>query len=179
MNVGEKGVKWDSVGVPLPPGDAIGVKDVTLDSRARDLPVPGGATYSLRIGARGTGSKPAARWGLRITGADGKVYAFVRDEKAGQLDLLGRRTYFSPKIPGAGADDRENRDWTEMRIQVMPDRVRIVVNSRLHYQKFVRPGAAKKIEFFAEEGAAEFGRVEVWPKKYPADYKPRRCANTG
>lgn len=31
----------------------------------------------------------------------------------------------------------------------------------------------------AEDGAADFGRVDACQRTYPKDYKPRRTANTG
>jgi len=54
----------------------------------------------------------------------------------------------------------------------------VLAGSRLHYQKEVTVGKAKKIEFFAEDGSAEFGRVDVWEHAWP-DYKPTPQANSG
>lgn len=93
------------------------------------------------------------------------------------------------------------QEWVEMRVQVQPDRIRVLVNSRVGYDKFLPgvpvPGgslveqppsggnapliglAGAGIEFFAREWAAVFGRVDVWQRKYPEDYKPRRMGNTG
>jgi len=65
-----------------------------------------------------------------------------------------------------------------MRIHAMPDRVRVIVNSRVHYEKFIRVGPASRIEVFAEDGAAEFGRIDVWERSWEG-YEPRRVANTG
>jgi len=48
----------------------------------------------------------------------------------------------------------------------------------LHYEKFTSPGEAGKIEFFTEDGAALFGRVDVWQRTWK-DYQPRRMANSG
>jgi len=162
----------------------VGFKDVTLDCRTRSIPPAKGATYDLRIGARAAGQNPARRWGLRIVREDGTVCEFVYDRANHMLNLMGLDTYFNPKLPpgqsnkAAEATDPTEQQWVEMRIFVMPDRVRVLVNSRLHYQKFVKPGAAKKIEFFAEEGAAEFGRVDIWRRTWK-DYQPRPAANTG
>jgi hypothetical protein len=156
----------------------VGVADVTLDSASRKLkPLPG-ATYDLRLGARGAGPRPAARWGLRFKGADGKTREFSYSDKSNMLDLMGLKTYFNPAIPQVDDPSPED-EWVEMRIIVAPDRVRVLVNSRLHYEKFVKPGELETLEFFAEDGKAEFGRVDMWPHKYPDDYKPRRTANSG
>ncbi|MHC4983455.1 MAG: hypothetical protein ACYTF6_09870, partial [Planctomycetota bacterium] len=160
-------------------GRHVGLQDIRLNSESTTVETAAGPTYDVRFGARGAGGRPARRFGLRITGADGKVQDFSYDNFNHMLSLMGRETYFDPTIPTATAGAAEDDDWVEMRIFVMPDRVRVLVNSRLHYQKFIKPGAAKKIEFFAEDGAAEFGRVDVWQRTSPADYKPRRTANTG
>jgi hypothetical protein len=159
------------------------VEGVTLDGRSREIQPVEGATYDLRLGAKAAGARPARRWGLRVTGQDGKVHEFIYDAKEHTLDLLGLKTPFSPAInPGHGGQkkdlDPKEQEWVEMRIFVMPDRVRVLVNSRLHYQKSITPGTAKKIEFFAEDGAAEFGRVDVWQRTWK-DYKPRATANSG
>jgi len=164
-------------------GEHIGVTNVTLTANARELKPVAGATYDLRIGAKGDGKKPAKRWGLRVTGRDGKVTAFSYDSSRRMLDIMGLETPFDPAIPeghgGApGTLDPKEQEWVEMRIFVMPDRVRVLVNSRLHYEKFISPGEAAKIEFFAADGAALFGRVDMWQRTWK-DYKPRRMANSG
>ena len=73
----------------------------------------------------------------------------------------------------------EEQTWVEMRLFVMPHRVRVLVNSRLHWQRFIKLGPAKAIECFAEDGAAEFGRIDLWPRAWPEDWKPRATINTG
>ena len=172
-----------------------GLKDVVLDSRSRTLLPVGSPTYNLRIGARGSGKKPAKRWGLKVTGAGGKVWTFAYDDANDRLNLIGRETYFhpviprrkpkppkkappKPKAPVKPVKPKEPETWTELRILVMPDKVRVLVNSRVHYQKWVKLGVPTRIEFYAEDGAAEFGRVDVWSREYK-DYKPRACANSG
>ncbi|MCE5325811.1 MAG: hypothetical protein LLG01_05300 [Planctomycetaceae bacterium] len=154
---------------------------VTLDSKTQTIEPPTGKTYDLRIGAKPTGSKPAARWGLRLTAADGKTYEITASPQRKMINMLGRETFFDPKpTPGlAGKIDPKEQEWTEFRIFVQPEKVRVLVNSRLHYQKYITPGELKKIEFFAEDGAAEFGRVDVWQRTYPKDYKPRPMGNSG
>lgn len=164
-------------------GKHAGVQDVTLDSKAGEIPPVEGPTYDLRFGARPGKDKPARRWGLRLTGQDGKVREFAYDAKEHTVSLMGLTTPFNPALtPGHGGQpaalDAREQEWVEMRLLVMPDRIRVLVNSRLHYQKYITPGAAKKIEFFAEDGAAEFGRVDAWQRAWP-DYKPRPCANSG
>ena len=59
----------------------------------------------------------------------------------------------------------------------MPDRVRVIVNSRLHYEKFITPGRARKIELFATGGSAEFARADVWQRDWTGK-KIKRTANT-
>jgi len=160
-------------------GEHVGLENVTLDSGSKTIKTVKGPTYDVRFGARGVGKKPARRFGLRLTGADGKVHEFSYDDFNNMLNLMGRQTYFNPEIPVPGPGAKEQESWVEMRIFVMPDRVRVLVNSRLHYQKYIKPGEAKRIEFFAEDGSAEFGRVDVYQRTWPKDYKPRATANTG
>jgi hypothetical protein len=164
-------------------GKHVEVQDVTLDAKAQDIQAVEGATYDIRFGAKPAGATPAKRWGLRLTGQDGTVQEFTYDDKAHTVNLMGLTTPFNPAVtPGHGGQahllDPKEQEWVEMRIFVMPDRVRVLVNSRLHYQKYITPGQARKIEFFAEDGAAQFGRVDVWQRIWP-DYKPRPCANSG
>ena len=164
-------------------GEHVGLQDVTLTSQSRPLQVVPGATYDLRFGAKGAGGKPAKRWGLRLTGADGQIREFAYDSQRRMLNLLGLQTPFDPALPaghGGRPDtlDPREQEWVELRIFVLPDRVRVLVNSRLHYLKEVTLGALKAIEFFAEDGAAEFGRVDVWQRTYK-DYKPRVQFNSG
>lgn len=178
--------QWPQANAKTFKGEHNGVKDVTLDSKAQTLAPVKAATYDVRIGARPAGNKPAKRWGLRITGADGNVQTFVYDDANDMLDLMGRKTYFNPVIPRrkvvdgkvTAASEPGTETWTEMRIFVTPDQVRVLVNSRVHYQAWIKAGAATRIEFFAEDGAAEFGRVDVWSHEYK-DYKLRACANSG
>jgi len=160
-------------------GEHTGLVDLKLDSNARSIKPVKGSTYDLRVGARETGGKPAKRFGMRITADDGKVYQFVYDREKNQLNLMGREMYFNRQIPGAAPDVQKEQSWLEMRVSVMPIRVRVRVNSRLHYQKFIVLPAAKKIEVFAEEGEAEFGRVDLWQRTYPKDWNPRATANSG
>ncbi|MCE5327361.1 MAG: metallophosphoesterase [Planctomycetaceae bacterium] len=165
-----------------------GVKNVTLTSEAKSLEPLGEETFDVRIGARGAGGKAATRWGVRITGSDGAVQTVIYDIKKQRLDMMGLETYFNPIVPPRGgvkpltpeeaANEGSQPEWVEMRLLVMPDRVRLLVNGRLHYQKYVKVGKASKIEYFAEDGAAEFGRVDVWSHPWP-NYKPRPCANSG
>jgi hypothetical protein len=176
---------WDPYDVGLG-GNQAGkhneLKDFKLDSAAKAIePVPG-ATYDIRIGARGAGAKPARAWGVRLTGADGKTLEFKYDDVNKIVELMGRRTFFDPWFPyiellhpalPAEARDQENQKWLEMRVFVMPDRVRVIVNHRLHYEKYIRPGAARKIEVFAEDGAADFARADVWQHAWD-NYKPKR-----
>jgi hypothetical protein len=164
-------------------GRHVGLENVTLDDRSQAIETVPGATYDLRFGAKGTGGKPARRWGLRLTGQDGKTQEFVYDDREHTVTLMGLETPFSPVVtPGHGGQAKdlkpEEQRWVEMRIFVMPDRIRVLVNSRLHYQKHLTPGEARKIEVFAEGGAAEFGRVDVWQRTWK-DYKPRETANSG
>lgn len=164
-------------------GPGTELKDVVLESKSQTIAPADGATYDIRFGARPVAGKPARRWGLRLTGQDGKVQEFAYDDKAHTVTLMGLTTPFNPLVtPGHGGQakdlDGKEQDWVEMRLLVMPDRIRVLVNSRLHYQKWVTPGVAKKIEFFAEDGAAEFGRVNVWKREWK-DYKPTNCANSG
>ncbi|MHC4502794.1 MAG: metallophosphoesterase family protein, partial [Planctomycetota bacterium] len=164
--------------------DHTGLEDVTLASASKSTRPVEGPTYDIRVGAKGTGDRPARRFGLRITAA-GNAREFVYDDVDDMLDLMGRRTYFDPAIPFArvskatDAVDPEEQTWIEMRIHVMPDRVRVIVNSRLHYQKFVKLGPAERIEIFAEDGEARFERVDLWRRTWPADWKRRATANTG
>lgn len=173
-----------------PKGLHIGLQDLKLDDKSQALETIPGKTYDIRIGARGTGESPASRWGLRLTGEDGARHEFLYDEKSDMLTLMGLETHFHPVIPTRSedlskvlpvkpttADDPDH--WVEMRIMVTPDRVRVLVGNRLHYEKFVKPGAASKIEVFSENGATEFKRIDLWQRTYPADYQPRRTANSG
>lgn len=166
-----------------PRGEHFEARDVKLDSRSQEIKVVKGETYDLRFGAKGSGGKPAKRWGLRMTGKDGKVQEFVYDDKEHFLTLMGRKTPFNPAMPAGNGGgpanlDPKEQEWVEMRIFVLPDQIRVLVNSRLHYQKPVKPGELKKIEFFSEGGEAEFGRVDVWQRTYK-DYKPRVQFNAG
>lgn len=164
-------------------GEHVEVKDVTLDSKSREIKAVKGETYDLRIGAKSSGGKPAKRWGIRLTCADGKVHEFAYDEKASMLTLLGLKTPFKPALAaglgGKQPPDPKEQEWVEMRIQMMPDRVRTIVNSRVHHQRYITPGEAKKIEIFSEDGATEFGRVDVWQRTWPKDWKGKPCANSG
>ncbi len=171
-------------------GKHVGVADVTLDGKSRAIETVAGKTYDVRVGARGAGDAPQNTWGLRLSAEDGQTYEFIYDEKADMLTLMGLKTYFNPVIPTRNEDlsavkpegptDADSPDhWVEMRIMVTPDRVRVLVGNRLHYEKFITPGAAKKLEIFSDDGPTEFKRVDVWQRTYPADYKPRRTANTG
>ena len=165
-------------------GEHVGLENVTVTRGPKPVPTVDGATYDIRFGARGVGRKPARRFGLRITTAAG-THELAYDEVTDMLSLVGRRTFFNPVIPlphtvrGSGTTDPKEQTWIEMRIHVMPDRLRVRVNSRLHYQKFVKLGPARRIELFAEDGSAEFGRVDVWQRTWPKTWKPRRTANTG
>ncbi len=160
-------------------------ENVRVTSGAKALKVPEGPTCDIRIGARGTGDKPAKRWGLRITDRKGKTWELVRTDADNSLDLLGRKTFFNPKllhpkaVRKAKSIDPEQQKWIEMRVFLMPDRIRVIVNNRLHYQKFVKIGRPAKIEYFAEGGTAEFGRIDIWKRTWPKDAKLRATANTG
>lgn len=172
-------------------GRRVSVQDVTLSAGAtRAIEAVPGRTYDLRVGARGEGRAPAGAWGLRLTGEDGVVHEFRYDDKADLLTLMGLQTYFNPTIPTRTEDlskvnperataSEDPDHWVELRILVTPDRVRVIAGNRLHYEKFITPGAAAKIEIFSEGGATEFKRVDIWERTYPADYKPRRTANSG
>ncbi len=160
-------------------GEHVGLEDFTLDDNARSIKPVGGPTYDLRIGAWATGNKPAKRWGVRITAESGDICEIGYDEPAHMLDLMGRKTFFNPKIPLAEETDSDGPPWVEMRISVMPDRVRVRVNSRLHYQKFIDFGPARRIEVFSEGGKTEFGRVDLWQRTWPKDWNPRATANSG
>jgi hypothetical protein len=137
----------------------------------------------LRFGARKAGSKPAKRWGLRIHGTNGGTLELAYDNQARMLTLMGLQTPFDPAIPsGHGGQpeslDPKEQEWVEMRIFVLPDMVRVLVNNRFHTIKALKPGELTKIEFFAEDGSAEFGRVDVWQRTYK-DYQPRLQFNQG
>jgi len=166
-------------------GKHVSAENVRLTSGSKALEVPKGPTCDIRIGARGIENKPAKRWGLRITDSNGKIHKLARDDAANSLDLLGRKTFFNPillfpkAVRKSTALDPAEQKWIEMRIFIMPDRVRVIVNSRLHYQKFIKVGEARKIEYFAEDGTAEFGRIDLWQRTWPKDWKPRATANTG
>ena len=56
---------------------------------------------------------------------------------------------------------------------------RVLVNNRLHYQKFVVPPSARKIEVFVEGGAAEIGRLDLWERQWPEDWGTTATLNTG
>ena len=169
-------------------GKHIGLKDFTLAEGVKNVaPVPS-RTFDVRLGARGTGTQPATRWGLRVTQRDGFVTEIAYAAKAKMLNLLGRETYFDPAVPPdksikpgveAGDDSVKERDWIEMRVFFMPHRIRVLVNNRLHYQKFIVPPAAKKIEVFVEGGAAEIGRLDVWQRRWPDDWGTQATLNTG
>lgn len=156
------------------------LKDVKLDSGSRELSVVKGETCDVRVGAKSTGSKPARRWGIRLTGKDGTAQEFAYDNKDRMLSLMGTRTPFDPAPPPllAGKWDAKEQEWVEMRIYVLPDMVRVIVNSRVHILKPIKMGELKRIEFFAEEGSAEFGRVDAWQRTYP-NYQPRVQFNKG
>jgi len=167
-------------------GNHVGLEQITLDSRTRVIEPVKGPTYDLRIGARGIPDKPARRWGVRITAASGKVCELAYDELNNELILMGRKTYFDPEIlhpaavsRAADATDRNEQHWVEMRVFVMPHRVRVRINSRLHYQKFIEFGPAKRIELFAEDGQVEFGRVDLWQRTWPKNWDPCATANSG
>ena len=70
-------------------------------------------------------------------------------------------------------------DWVEMRVYFMPHRIRVLVNNRLHYQKFVVPPAATKIEVFVEGGEAEIGRFDMWQRQWPEDWGRQAISNSG
>lgn len=164
-------------------GEHVGRADVTLDSKSEEISIVRGETCDLRFGAKGVGDRTAKRWGLRITGADDNVHEFSYDHREHSLCLMGLKTPFHPAVPaGHGGRpetlDPKEQEWLEMRIFVLPDMIRVLVNSRLHYLKPVKAGQQKKIEFFAEDGAAVFGRVDVWQRTYK-DYKPRLQFNSG
>ena len=158
-------------------GKHVALENVTLDSAVRQLEPVEGPTFDLRIGARPTGPRPAKRWGVRVTAADGNVYEWSYDETADMLNLLGLKTYFNPQVPFSETKE----GWVEMRIYVKPRSIRVIVNSRLHFQRFFTGpiGPAKKFEIFAEGGAAEFGRADLWQRTWPKDFKPRGAANSG
>jgi hypothetical protein len=171
-----------------------GLKDLTLSSETKTIKPPTGRTFDLRVGARPTGEKPATSWGVRVTHTDGFVSEFIYDIVRKRLTMLGRETYFDPVIPsvsgkkpakgatGAKSDEDPSvgqPEWVEMRLYWMPHRIRAIVNSRLHYQKFIVPPAAKKIETFSEGGSAEFGRIDLWERTWPKDWEPRATANSG
>lgn len=171
-------------------GRHIAMQDVKLDGKSQAIETVPGKTYDIRVGARGIGEAPSNRWGLRLTGEDGTAQEFRYDEKSDLLTLMGLETYFHPVIPTRTEDlskvvpekpttAADPDHWVEMRIMVTPDRVRVLVGNRLHYEKFIKPGTAKKMEIFSDGGATEFKRVDLWERTYPADYQPRRCANTG
>ena len=61
----------------------------------------------------------------------------------------------------------------------MPHRIRVLVNNRLHYQKFVMPPEAKSIEVFVEGGEAEIGRLDVWQRRWPDDWGTQATLNSG
>jgi len=152
-----------------------GVKDVVLTDGTKTLKPVDGATYDLRIGAAGTGRTPAKRYGLRLVPANGEPIEFAYVDR-NRLDLMGLKTYFNRVMRFADQAD-EPEKWLEMRIIVMPDRVRVIVNSRLHYEKFITPGQARKIEIFATGGSAEFARADVWQRDWTGR-KIKRTANT-
>ncbi len=184
-------------------GEHVGLADVTLDSEIRTVETVSGGTYDIRIGAKGAGATPAGRWGVRITGTNGVPYELSYDTSRKMLNLMGRETHFDPELAATQGvpNDPVEQEWVEMRIQVQPDRIKVIVNSRVGYELFP-PGApipggalvkqppaggdgpliglpARKIEFFAEGGAVQFGRVDVWQRSYPEDYVPRRMSNSG
>ncbi len=166
----------------------VGLKDVTLANGAKTLSPVEGRTFDIRLGVRGTGDRPAKKWGLRVTHEDGFVAEMSYDVQAKTLNLLGRETYFDPRVPPAqgikpGAtpsDDSVNEpDWVEMRVYFMPHRIRVMVNNRLHYQQFIVPPTAKRIEVFVEGGQVEIGRFDLWQRQWPDDWEPRATINTG
>jgi len=161
------------------------IEKVKVTSGSKSLEVPKGPTCDIYIGGKGSGNKPSKRWGLRITDSNGKTHELARIDAGNSLDLLGRKTFFSPvllhpkAVRKSTALDPDEQKWIEMRIFIMPDRIRVIVNNRLHYQKFIKVGQPKTIEYFAEDGTAEFGRIDLWRRTWPKDAKLRATANTG
>jgi len=169
-------------------GEHVGLEDFTLAEGVKTVTPLKSRTFDVRLGARGTGRQPAKRWGLRVTHQDGFVTEVGYDAQGKTLKLLGRETYFDPAVPAhkgikpgveLGDDSVQQPDWVEMRVFFMPHRIRVLVNNRLHYQKFVVPPAAEKIEVFVEGGEAEIGRLDVWQRKWPDDWGTRATLNTG
>ncbi len=160
-------------------GKHVALENVTLNDKSQAIGPVDGPTYDLRVGARVSGGKSAKRWGVQITARNGTVCELAYDEAAQMLQLMGHPTYFNRQIPGAETADDPEQEWLEMRIFVMPYRVRVIVNNRLHYQEFIELGPAKKIEVFGEDGQVEFGRIDLWQRTWPKDWEPRATINTG
>ena len=152
-----------------------GLKDVTLTDGTKTIAPVEGATYDVRIGAAGTGTTPARRYGVRIVPAKGEPIEFAYVDR-NRLELMGLRTFFNRVIRFAGPAAAPEK-WLELRIIVMPDRVRVIANSRLHYEKFIKLGPARKIEIFATGGSARFARADVWQRDWTGK-KIKRTANT-
>jgi len=169
-------------------GKHVVLKDFTLAEGVKTISPVDGRTFDVRLGVRGAGDHPAKKWGLRVTHRDDFISEITYDAGAKMLNLLGRETYFDPRVPAAKGikpgpkpsdASAEQPDWVEMRVYFMPHRIRVLVNSRLHYQKFIVPPPAKKIEVFVEGGTAEVGRFDVWQRRWPDDWEPRATLNSG